>query len=286
MKKTIFILIFLIVGACARNPEPISHIDTKKKVDIDLKKITNIKKNDEKNWTPELKIDLYTAITLAVKNNRDLKVKLLESAMANRQIEMVKFDRLPNLAANAGYSFTDKYPASTSSTVTGETAGSIGTSYTTSTSKDINNRDVGFTWNALDFGLSYIRAGQKSDRYLIAQELERKATHNIIRETIRVYWNTISAERLIKKYDPLLKKVYDALDDSEIIEELLLSKPMDALLYQKELLDIQRALQSQKESFINAKIELGALMGLLPQEKYRLIETDDALTVLNMSINR
>ena len=34
------------------------------------------------------------------------------------------------------------------------------------------------------------------------------------------------------------------------IEELLLSKPMDALLYQKELLDIQRALQTQIKKII------------------------------------
>ena len=85
MKKIVFILILLIVAACARNPEPISHIDTKKKVDIDLKKITNIKKNDEKNWTPELKIDLYTAITLAVKNNSNL-TQLLPKEQKNSQI--------------------------------------------------------------------------------------------------------------------------------------------------------------------------------------------------------
>ena len=47
---------------------------------------------------------------------------------------------------------------------------------------------------------------------------------------------------------------------------------MDALLYQKELLDIQRALQTQKQSFIDAKIQLGTLMGLLPNQKFKLIE--------------
>ena len=39
---------------------------------------------------------------------------------------------------------------------------------------------------------------------------------------------------------------------------------MDALLYQKELLDIQRALQSQKEIFIDARIQLAGLMGGYP----------------------
>jgi hypothetical protein len=59
---------------------------------------------------------------------------------------------------------------------------------------------------------------------------------------------------------------------------------MDALLYQKELLDIQRALQSQKQSFINAKIELGALMGLLPNEKFVLVQTDQPLNELDMKL--
>ncbi len=98
----------------------------------------------------------------------------------------------------------------------------------------------------MDFGLSFIRAGQDSNRYLITEEMERKAEHNIVRDVIRAYWNTISADKLIKKYDPLLVEVDKALNDSQKIEELLLTKPMDALLYQKELLDIQRALQSQK----------------------------------------
>ena len=59
---------------------------------------------------------------------------------------------------------------------------------------------------------------------------------------------------------------------------------MDALLYQKELLDIQRALQTQKQSFIDAKSQLGTLMGLMPNQNYRLVTTQDPLTVLDMTI--
>ena len=71
---------------------------------------------------------------------------------------------------------------------------------------------------------------------------------------------------MLKKYDPLLIKVNEALNDSQKIEELLLSKPMDALLYQKELLDIQRALQTQKQIFIDEKIHLASLLCLLPNQ--------------------
>ena len=274
----------VLISCAKRNPEPITSEDFLKSAEDDLAKIQEIKEQNDL-FNKNLKIDLYTAIALAIENNKDLKVKLLETSLANRKIEDVEFEMLPTMAANAGYTGSDRYKTTSSATVPStDLAGSIGSSYSTSRDRDVNEQDVGFSWNALDFGLSYIRAGQSSDKFLISKELEKKAANNITKDVIRAYWNALSAEKLIKKYDPLLIKVNNALNDSQKIEELLLQKPMDALLYQKELLDIQRALQSQKQSFINAKIELGALMGLLPNEKFVLVQTDQPLNELNMKL--
>ena len=283
--KILLVLSIGIVVSCAkRNPEPISSEDFLKSAEDDLAKIQEIKEQNDL-FNKDLKIDLYTAIALAIENNKDLKVKLLETSLANRKIEDVEFEMLPTMAANAGYTGSDRYKTTSSATVpSNDLAGSIGSSYSTSRDRDVNEQDVGFSWNALDFGLSYIRAGQSSDKFLISKELEKKAANNITKDVIRAYWNALSAEKLIKKYDPLLIKVNNALNDSQKIEELLLQKPMDALLYQKDLLDIQRALQSQKQSFINAKIELGALMGLLPNEKFVLVQTDQPLNELDMKL--
>ncbi|MDB9957354.1 TolC family protein [Candidatus Pelagibacter sp.] len=284
MKKIIILLALFLITACVRSPQPISLFETEEKALKDISNIEEIKK-DNKAWEENLEIDLYTAIALAIKNNKELRVKLLENALANRQIDKIKFEMLPSLAANAGYSGSDKYRTTTSANVSNaDTAGVMGTTYTTSSEKSIANQDIGFTWNALDFGLSYIKAGQSNNRYLISDEAEKKATHNIVREVIRTYWNSLSAEKLIKKYDPLLIKVDSALNDSQKIEELLLTKPMDALLYQKELLDIQRALQTQKQIFIDAKIQLGTLMGLLPNQKFKIVDTNEPLTILDMSL--
>ena len=284
MKKIIILLALFLISACVRSPQPISLFETEEKALKDISNIEEIKK-DNKAWEENLEIDLYTAIALAIKNNKELKIKLLENALANRQIDKIKFEMLPSLAANAGYSGSDKYRTTTSANVSNaDTAGAMGTTYTTSSEKGVANQDIGFTWNALDFGLSYIKAGQSNNRYLISDEAEKKATHNIVREVIRTYWNSLSAEKLIKKYDPLLIKVDSALNDSQKIEELLLTKPMDALLYQKELLDIQRALQTQKQIFIDAKIQLGTLMGLLPNQKFKIVDTNEPLTILDMSL--
>ncbi len=274
----------IFLASCARNLEPIETSQIFSTAVEDIKKIEEIK-NNNLNWEEDLEIDLYTAIALAIKNNKELRVKLLENALSKRQIDKVKFEMLPALAANAGYSGSGYYKATTSATVPGsDLAGDIGSDFSTSSNRDLLNQDIGFTWNALDFGLSYIKAGQNADRYLISEENEAKASHNIVREVIRSYWNSMSADKMLKKYDPLLEDVNEALNDSKKIEELLLSKPMDALLYQKELLDIQRALQTQKQSFIDAKIQLGTLMGLLPNQKFKLVETKEPLNVLDMTL--
>jgi outer membrane protein TolC len=256
-----------------------------KSVKGDLAKIKKVKEQNDL-LKQGLKVDLYTAIALAVENNKDLKVKIFETALSNKRIEDVEFDMLPAMSANAGYTGSDRYKATTSATVpSNDKAGAMGSTHSTSRDREVNEQDIGFSWNALDFGLSYIRAGQSSDRYLISRELERKTASNIKRDVVRAYWNALSADKLIKRYDPLLVKVNKALNDSQKIQELLLQKPMDALLYQKELLDIQRALQSQKQSFVNAKIELKSLMGLLPNEKFTLVETDLPLNELNMKLD-
>ena len=281
--KIIGVLLLGFLVACTRSPKAVSLLEAEERAKTDILKIEKIKK-DNQSWEENLEIDLYTAIALAIKNNKELKIKLLESALANRQLEKIKFEMLPSIATNAGYSASENYTATSSATVTGDVAGSMGTSYSTSRQRDVNTQDIGFTWNALDFGLSYIRAGQNSNRYLIAEEMERKAEHNIVREVVKSYWNTLSADKLIRKYDPLLIEVDKALNDSQKIEELLLTKPMDALLYQKELLDIQRALQSQKQIFIDSRIQLGVLMGLLPNQKYKVVPTNDPLTVLDMNL--
>lgn len=284
IKTTLIVLLIALTSCSSRSPEPLA-IDT---LEIsskeDIKKISEIREQNEilKN---NLDIDLYKAIALAIENNKDIKIKLFETALANQQLEDIKFDMLPSMSADAGYTGSEKYQSSTSATVgSNDNAGSKGSSFSTSRTKDVFEQNVGFAWNALDFGLSYIRAGQSADRYLIAKEIEKKSTNNIAKEVIQAYWNALSAQKLIKKYDPLIKKVNQALGDSRKIEEMLLQKPMDALLYQKELLDIKRALISQRQTLINAKITLGGLMGLLPNQEYNLVKTSKPINILDMKL--
>ena len=273
-----FLLLFIFLSACARTPVPISDERILQSIEADL---ANLKYEDSIE-----SIDLYKAISLAIRNNRDLRVEVMNSALQQRQNNLLKFDMLPDLAANAGYSEYTRYQPSTSVTSINDTSPEAlsDPTYTVGAEKWQTTRDIEFTWNALDFGLSYIRAGQQANRYLIAKELERKSIQNITRDVIRAYWNAKAAENLLQKLSPLLIKVEIALKDSKYIEELTLSAPVDALLYQKELLDIQRTLQTQKRALINSKTELATLMGLLPSEGFQLIDTLKPLATIDLSV--
>ncbi len=235
-------------------------------------------------------IDLYQAIAIGIKHNRNLRIQMMESALSQGQIDVVKFDMLPQFAANAGYKHLNQFPGSTSLAISDRETGpaelSNDPSYTISSERNQRTAEVGFTWNALDFGLSYVRAGQQADRYLISKELERKAVQNLTREIIYAYWKTISADYLLDQINPLMDKVNSALEDMEYIETLLLSSPMDALLYQKELLDIAQILDTQQRALMDARVELAGLMGLLPDEEYVLIPTAQPLTELRMDLKR
>ena len=286
LKYTIFASLILVVAACSnRTPEPLvkEDIQTSAQEDYELLK-------DSTADVP-VEIDLYQAISIAIKNNRELRTQIMDSALTLGQIDVVKFDMLPKLSANAGYKVLEKHPASFSETM-GDEDGGINNAaiveddptYSVSQQSPSRTTDLGFTWNALDFGLSYVRAGQQADRYLISKELERKAIHNLTKEVIYAYWKTLSADELLQEINPLMDRVNEALDDYEYIEELLISSPMDALLYQKELLDVAQILNTQRRALMDSRAQLANLLGLMPGQDFLLVKTETPLTELDMSL--
>ena len=65
------ILCMVVLASCARNLDPIEKSEIISKSKEDIKKIDAIK-NSNLNWEDEIEIDLYTAIALAIKNNKGL----------------------------------------------------------------------------------------------------------------------------------------------------------------------------------------------------------------------
>ena len=67
LKNTIFMSLVLLVGACSQAPEPLikEQVQSSSKEDYEYLK--------ETSKAAPLEIDLYKAIAIAIKNNRDLR---------------------------------------------------------------------------------------------------------------------------------------------------------------------------------------------------------------------
>lgn len=289
MKKTSKIFLLSIVASmgitgCSIKPEMIQKEEIKEQVRNDLNVLNEV-------VLPVTKpIDLDEAIERGLKYNLQKKVKVMESALSQQQLDLVYYDMLPNLTTAAGYSERNNYAASASTQFINGKPQPLANpvSYSVSQDKERVTTDIGFSWNVLDFGLSYVRAQQQADKFLIAKEKERKVEHNLVQEIRKSYYQAVSAQDLLKRIQPMMQEVNQALNDSKQVKNERLTKtPMVALSYQRELLDILRSLHTIEASLISSKTELAELMGLKPGIEFTLadkVEKDYPLPEFNMNL--
>ncbi len=263
------LIITLMFSGCAVTPEP---MDIRSAIDSaaeDLQRLLADRQN------PVREIDLHEAIARALKYNRERRVALMETTIASQELDSAQFDMLPELAASAGYSSRNKKDASRSDVVNSST-GNRSEVYSVSSDKSHSTLDLELSWNILDFGLSYVRAGQKADQLLIARERERKAIQNLIQDVRRAYWRAASSQRLLDQVIPLKRRVNAALNDSRQIEQQRLQPPLEALTYQRKLLEIRRSFEKIQKELLDSRSSIATLMGMKPTARFKLKDIQDS----------
>lgn len=261
----------LVLAGCAVTPDPLGLSDSLGQGQSDQKTLADT------TQLPTQRITLEEAMARALLHNRERRVQMMESAMASNQLAASNFDMLPQLAANAGYTRRDQLSASSSGVFeNGIIKRSTPPVYSAAADKQSETNNLLLSWNVLDFGLSYLRANQSADRLLIAKERERKAVHNLIQDVRSAYWRAVSAQKLIKQTTQLRQRVQQALVDSRRIENMRLKNPMEALSYQRDLLDVRRSLESLHKDLLDARNLLTTLMGLPPSTVFALMEIQDS----------
>jgi len=255
----------IAVAGCTVRPVPLSMADRRAALAGDQQAMFG---NQQPLQGP---ITLEEAMARALKYNLDSRVKLMEAALAQRQLDLSNFDLLPKLVAAAGYGRRDNTLGSSSrSVLTGQQ------SLEPSTSSDRNERyaDLGLSWNILDFGVSYYGAKQQADRLLGLQERRRKVVQLLMQQAREAFWQATGAQRLQAQAEPLLVQARSALDDSRRIETNNLTAPLEALAYQRELLELVLQLEAIRGQLMQAKPKLAALMDLEPGKPFELVAAE------------
>ncbi len=262
----------LMISACSVVPEPLTQTAYETVLTADLEQLP------PSDRIIEEPISLEEALVRAVRNNREVRLKAMEAALARGEVRLEALGMLPQLTAEAGYTNRDVYDASTSVVLIDGEPDTLPSepAYSVSDGLDQRTAQVGFSWNVLDFGLSYVRARQRSDQYLISEERERKSIHTISEEVRAAYWKAVSADRLLGRVDALRTQAEDALANARAMEDSRAMAPREALIYQRELLDVLRLLQDLEQRLSGARIQLADLMGLHPGTEYTLADTNTA----------
>lgn len=259
-------LLALVVSGCAVTSQPIDRSVSEQRAKSDLQ----LMYRDQEPLNGAL--TLHQAMARAVKYNLEARLKIMEEALAKRQLDLASFDMLPRMALSAGYAGRSNVSASSSESVQTGTQ-----SLEPSTSQDRSRRvaDLTMVWNVLDFGVSYISAKQQGDQRLIVQERRRKVINTIVQDVRSAYWRAVAAERMLKQIDSLMARVDKAQDNSQKMSEQRVGDPVQALGYQRSLIQATRQLEEQRKALSLAKTELATLINLPLGTDLTLATPDD-----------
>ncbi len=272
MKLKLYLLALpLIVAGCAVTPEPIS-----------LAEHMSIAKEDNNRLFAEQEpvdgaLTLEEAVARAVRYNFDHRLAMSEMLLQERQLEMTVSNMLPRLAASAGYSVRDNDSASSSFSVR---TGRQSLEPSISSERQRETADLTFTWNLLDFGVSYYQAKQQADRALIAVERRRKIINKLIKEVRIAYGQATLSQKLLPKIEPLLKDAQRALAGTQKIEGESLDAVLPNLEYRKNLLRVISQLEQVRADLSVANAQLASLINVPQQTRLRVAPKPVNLAVM------
>jgi outer membrane protein TolC len=256
----------LILSGCAVTPQPMSLADRQATLLSDRQAMFG---SQETVGAP---ITLQEAMARALKYNLDYRVKLMEEAMAQHQLDLSSLDMLPRLALAAGYTERNKDNASSS-----ESLSSGSQSLVPSISSERHDRtgDLNLSWNVLDFGVSYYASRQQADRVLILEQRKRKVAQQLMQQVREAWWQAVGAQQLQGRIDDLLKQAEAALADARQVEKQKLRAPLEALNYRRQLLDVVRQMNMIRNSLSQAKPRLAAIMNISPGQDFQVAVPPD-----------
>ena len=218
-------------------------------------------------------ITFHEASARALKYNLDYRLKLMENALAKSLNDVANQEMLPKVVASAGY-------VSRNNDSGGRSIGIEDRVETlrpsTSQERDRSLSGLSFSWNALDFGVSYYRAQQKADQHLMAEERRRKVAQNVLQDVRNSYWRALGAQKLLGRVDLLLDRVNKALAQAKQVEKEGLMPQSQVLSYQRALLDAVNLLTLRRQDLELARAELAALMSVPPGTAFTLADEKEA----------
>jgi len=273
------LLLGLIVSGCAIKPKPYT---TQELTTQATQRMSWINAGQTPIAEP---IDLYEAMDRALKYNLDRRVKAAETGLRNAKLNLSHYSMLPTLVTNAGYVNRNNEQASSSRNLS---TGTFNFSSSTSTDKSLRTGDISFSWNILDFGLSYVRAHQAADEVLISRELQRKLAQKLLEKVRSAYWRAVSYQRMERKLQRIEGRINRAIANNRTLSDSRETNRLSSLISERDLLELKKKIRQVQGNIVIAKAELAALMNVKPGVPFTLAYTpqQEVPAELSMPLDR
>ena len=230
---------------------------------------------------PDKKLNLEDLIAFALNRNLDLLSLHHEYEIQHEVATGEKFSMLPSINFNSEFSQRSHEAGSRAkSLVTGlESSGS-----STSSERRSEKRDLSAVWSLLDFGLSYYRARQESNRALIIKQRHQRLRQNLILDVIQSYWKAIITQKAVEGAESIVLLAKERQENLQKQIERQTISEIEGLENEERLIEMQIRLQTFQSDLYSAKAELASLLGLPPGTEFEL--SDIKLpTIENIDMN-
>ncbi len=250
----------VVLSGCAVFPSP---LDADERARIAAQAQVALFEDQERLTSP---LTLAEAMARAIKYQAEYRQRQMEQAAAEAQLDVARFDLLPRLTANAGYTTrsNDSFGFGFSP------SGQVALNPSASAERNHHTASLGFSWNLLDFGVSYFRARQLADQSLIAGERRRKAMQTLVHDVRIAWWRAEAAQRLLPAADALLGEIDRASERTRVIEARKLLPPQQTATLRRALLDLGQQISFRRQELAQARVELAALVNIAPGTDYRV----------------
>ncbi len=237
--KVLYISLFFASTGCAVAPVSLTVEDVASQV------VVNEEIASKGIEALEGPLSIEEAVARALMYNLEYRVFRFEQAIASGELELNRFDMVPDVLFRAGYSSGSRVP------------GQAGNP------NDFNSdRSVELSWNILDFVGSHYSAKRSAERISIVNANRRRAMHLLISDVEMAFWQAASAQTLEPIVTETEQELEVALSRARTARTSNVGRPMDNLQHLRQLLVAQQNLIELKEALRGARVQLSNLVNI------------------------
>lgn len=223
-------------------------------------------KNAEQDWDNlvdvapvECSLTLDEIVGIVLERNLDLLVKKMEYEYQYELVTGARLKMIPPLVLTGEVSGRNRNTGAASESLE---PGVPPAPPSISSEQHVERWDLTFTFNLLDFGISYYRARQEVDRAIIKKMEYLRVRQKLIQDTIEEYWRARTALLGLEKSRDLFEENDKFLAFiNEQIEKQILSKDK-SLFRERQIMRQEIQMQLYEKEYHTSMQELAKLMGL------------------------